>query len=943
MALSLSSIHTCCRDQILSNLSKALRANDEENAKLIVEEAIENYLGSDLDALTHNVIIDTSSDCVISATPHNFETLNGSVQSISSSQSYTFLRDIILKSKVKNGTMKRGLSPDTPHMLEKKVSLPVVTPTSFSLFDMLDQQPLQDFGQRVTVESILECYDNHDKIISEDLINMLEQLDHVEDMRFGCAANWLHLNKILARGLKLKQMTEHFDVAIAIRFSNLHLSIFSAFGPDCISMRVQIFLNLAESILDFFKKYYIALPENKDLKIALGKSGDRNVDNNINLTLLEFIAHQMRILMKMMKPVARSIESASDEERDNIYVMVFTLLRNIRVVSSNECGEAASFLLPAHFLGLLDPFAEWFAMLCRQISALQLNQYLLHTGLIFDLTSRCCSTWEKQKSPKSKQTNAVAVSNQTPMVFPKPVRVNMVFLTGSHQNNSANNAAVADLDNCIFMQSLSMLSSISLALGAIFPLEKVHFDVFVKDTVRCEKSVGLIELYSLLERNNNSYDVDSFSGPTQTYNDALRLFNTHSKPSPYVYQDMNDNYVSIDRSLFGIIKPFFHVLRICLLNSSENIKVSDNLLDVCEEGIVCLLTKCGGSLIETQFRLNIFHSYVIDFMIPRINSALNVPDKCLSPKAMTSFVRICINVFESENWTNIKLRSIKLCGRQVYEQDDAPTLSFNDLIDTFLETLLVYMRQYCDFTSKDIAAITRLSSNVSSFDHLACIISLLQPITKSRLLLGLCFRHSHDSSLLQIFKLFQEWSHKIGFSIEASSVLSSFPPQSVNFDLPHNTCVTKYKLLMSNTFPLNIEKFFLVLNYVSQERSSLMLESLYVVVQNVYRNPYVFKAVLHSNVFQQLCSKLSLYLCAPSCLSSSVREIRAMYATFKIICDSPHASSIFEESTKIGDNDVGSKLDKWNKFASLQYLITLLRRLSCGNDHNPTSFVAFDL
>ena len=98
------------------------------------------------------------------------------------------------------------------------------------------------------------------------------------------------------------------------------------YGLDCSTMRTETFLNVVGSIVVYFTKYYVVLPHEKEVKPAYYQSEKTNAnknpksfDNNNNaLLFLEFIDHQIKILMKITFPMAQSMKSASDEEKDRV-------------------------------------------------------------------------------------------------------------------------------------------------------------------------------------------------------------------------------------------------------------------------------------------------------------------------------------------------------------------------------------------------------------------------------------------------------------------------------------------------------------------------------------------------------------------------------------------------------------------------------------------------
>ena len=118
-------------------------------------------------------------------------------------------------------------------------------------------------------------------------------------------------------------------------------------------------------------------------------------------------------------------------------------------------------------------------------------------------------------------------------------------------------------------------------------------------------------------------------------------------------------------------------------------------------------------------------------MIPTINSALKLSGHPSSPKVMRWFVRTYCKFMENDEGINMDMKSTKFFIKERNEQDDAPSLSFDNLY-SLPQTLLTHMRQFYNFPNKkcDVSA-NSFSTKTSSFEHLACMISLLQPVITS--------------------------------------------------------------------------------------------------------------------------------------------------------------------------------------------------------------------
>ena len=118
-------------------------------------------------------------------------------------------------------------------------------------------------------------------------------------------------------------------------------------------------------------------------------------------------------------------------------------------------------------------------------------------------------------------------------------------------------------------------------------------------------------------------------------------------------------------------------------------------------------------------------------MIPTINSALKLSGHPSSPKVMRWFVRTYCKFMENDEGINMDMKSTKFFIKEHNEQDDAPSLSFDNLY-SLPQTLLTHMRQFYDFPNKKIdVSANSFSTKTSSFEHLACMISLLQPVITS--------------------------------------------------------------------------------------------------------------------------------------------------------------------------------------------------------------------
>mmetsp|Transcript_24859 Transcript_24859/g.72824 ORF Transcript_24859/g.72824 Transcript_24859/m.72824 type:complete len:606 (-) Transcript_24859:317-2134(-) len=276
-------------------------------------------------------------------------------------------------------------------------------PKSFSLFDMLDRQPMQ--MERVCADKIMEKYkEGTDSGVIDwnGIASLLEDVEDIEDVVTDpfSGSVWDEILKLLGIGLVRPE--------VSMRFAKIH----SKFASMCEKSR-----NPAENSQQLCDLTMNSL--NALLDAPLGS-------RTVGLAGEEVIApgNLLSIIQSFHDTIFRLVSGLDFLMSDDLDLL---LKQVMLLVSRSVNGPDASHVLP--LMALHDPYADWFSMLLRELPASRVMPFLKKTGVVTELISRSrlCGCIPDISISEGKTT--VACSR-------------------------------ADMQHCFYIQSLSMLHRI---------------------------------------------------------------------------------------------------------------------------------------------------------------------------------------------------------------------------------------------------------------------------------------------------------------------------------------------------------------------------------------------------------------------------------------------------------------------------------------------------
>lgn len=217
--------------------------------------------------------------------------------------------------------------------------------SSFSLLDQLSAMPKRVFFHDINGASS-----------PQERLQLLQQVDHVDDV----TTDWKSVLEMLFGGLTKGNNISEYILIHAKWFDQCDSSMESTF------IQFGLCANLV-----------------KALRYLFGTQSFVSEAEILELT------DQQQVLFEMMQQWhVMWMTSMKNFATDDCMQMARDMMQLMRNLSP---GAPAKFVwLPAHFMALIDPYAEWFALwIGHAVSPADAVNNLLSTGLFFDLIQRC--------------------------------------------------------------------------------------------------------------------------------------------------------------------------------------------------------------------------------------------------------------------------------------------------------------------------------------------------------------------------------------------------------------------------------------------------------------------------------------------------------------------------------------------------------------------------
>lgn len=893
-----------------SQKSSLTHRSDEGGHDESLDFLVESLMGTELDRSTYDAAlsqqmneIETCSDHI--ALDQIVDKLTDNM--VNESSSFGVLLKAAQQSSAKHKTTELATCENKTSTTKKAGEN--IKQLSFSLFDMLDQQqPLQEI---VTLESIFECYRSNSAL---KVIDMIERIESIEDI--ADPTHWAEFNNILFQGLKPVLVDQFLikesntSLESQIRYTNIHWKIFAACTPDHVSLRKDLFLNLVQAVMDFYQHCFIIIPYN-NVRESFSLSDDKS-----NL-LVNLLSHQIATLMKMIIPIASSIQFLPNEEVDELFILTFSLLKNIIPGGSKlhvveETDKKHHFhisLIPAHLIALLDPFADWFYIWVKQISPIQLNQILLHAEFIDDIVWRCSfrSSFPYCLSNLSGVEDDKVRHNSGQGLF-QMIQLHL-DASLSHIDSLDNqwSIRVMDLNESMFLQSLSMLRSILVMAQRSFPFS--HVGVLMQNS-----AVPYI-LPSNLPCRDQIPKAHASSIPT-LYNGRLRLYTTPNEASGMKLLD-NESWGAI----VFITDPFLNVLRVGVQSPERN--VPDTFLNICEQALDTIANICSSdsNVSEKLFR------HVTENILPvlSLQSQFTSKDDCdLSFYAVGIFLSICRRLSRKRIWDKVT-SEMSYNMESITDSYDVSRNAVKNMLETSIQ-LICSMTAVLNRSAKDNQSTFQNNSPTDSKEYFASLctfISLLHPFYSHKYLI----KEFSSERILSMVLNFHKVCEDNEYGIEASFALSSFSlsmGQSIhssNEESIVDQLVPKYALMHLLETKIDDASYF---------------DQQFYLIREACGRRKGFLHLINSKVFYLICIKIRCLVSkqATSMCINSV-EWKVLFTVLKAALWSPYAFLALDNKTRNKEyHDVIRLVSEYSsktKDSALKHTLLDLLHISSSN------------
>lgn len=223
------------------------------------------------------------------------------------------------------------------------------TATSFSLLDQLSAMPKRVFFDEIEGAST-----------PTERLQLLQQVDHVDDV----ASDWNKVLEMLFQGL-----TESDYPSDYVQLHRKWFDQRSNSSAEYISLQFGLCSNLVKALRQFFGTFVF---------VSVLTDG------------FEFTADQQLVFEIMQQWHAMWVSAMKNFRVDDANQMardMMQLMRNLAPATPSKF-----VLLPAHFMALVDPYANWFALwIGHGVSPSDALNNLLSTGLLYELMGRLAS------------------------------------------------------------------------------------------------------------------------------------------------------------------------------------------------------------------------------------------------------------------------------------------------------------------------------------------------------------------------------------------------------------------------------------------------------------------------------------------------------------------------------------------------------------------------
>lgn len=236
---------------------------------------------------------------------------------------------------------------------------------SFSLFDMLDRQPLH--VERVCADKILERYTQGIESGSVDwdgVASLLEDVEDIEDLIADpfSGSLWEEVNKLLGNGLAQP------STKVSTRYAEIHSKLASLCEQNPFETSQQL-CDLTLSVLDSL----LQLPPDSR---TIGIAGEAVIVPELMLSLVQSFRSMVSRLVTVLDCLMR------DDLRMLLKKIMLLVARKVE-------GTDPSHVLTV--MALADPYADFFTMLLRELPAMHVVGSVKEAGVVEALISRCHS------------------------------------------------------------------------------------------------------------------------------------------------------------------------------------------------------------------------------------------------------------------------------------------------------------------------------------------------------------------------------------------------------------------------------------------------------------------------------------------------------------------------------------------------------------------------
>ena len=588
------------RDFITSKLYDEYKLETNKrnlNQESILEFFIESLMEKELDTISQKIrmnLSDSSSDLETNTDLAVNEIINQSL-------SFQILQSAAQKFAFENQSKEHETINCFQTNMNTKKAKRSTKQSSFSLFDLLDQQgTLQEI---ITLEKIFDCYRTKSMM---EVIQMIEEVEAIEDI--ADPTQWPEFNEIMYLGLKPSlenhlpspSVTNRYD--IQIKFTNMHWKLFSACTPDYATLRKDLFLNLVRATFNIYERFSFVLPSITDESESFF-----SFSNDNTIPLVQLLAHQIATLMKMVTPLAASMRYLPSEDVYDIFVQMLLLLRNItseapimEVKDDSRGNRQSNFLLlPAHLMAALNPYADWFSVWVKQISPVQLNQILLHTGIlddilwrikisipVFSISDATIPVVRKVNNQMEDVTNELLKNNNAQIIIIQPI-IHSVSGDAKHDKTLI---STQQLNMGIFQQSLSMLRSILNVTRVSFPFAYIQY-------------AQSKEQIPFLSSSNIELMISNVKSVLESSNDRSQF---------HVSSNVDDSKSCIHT--WSSVKTTIDLFMV-IIKMSSNSNIPNCLIDICGESFETIATVC---YMDWQMMLELYR-FIVKDIIPIIS------------------------------------------------------------------------------------------------------------------------------------------------------------------------------------------------------------------------------------------------------------------------------------------------------------------------------------